>query len=47
MVYGEFADIVFKQQIRKEQKFDSFDQLKAQIKLDVRTAKDFFKSASN
>lgn len=47
MVYGEFANVVFKQQIRQEQKFDSFDQLKAQIKLDVKTAKDFFKSALN
>ncbi len=46
-VYDEFAEVVFKQKIRDEQKFDSFEQLKEQIKLDVQTAKDFFKQAKN
>ncbi len=41
-VYGEFSNIIFKLKIRDEQKFDSFDQLKEQIKLDTQTAKDFF-----
>ena len=41
-VYGEFASVIFRQRIREEQKFDSFDQLKEQIKLDVKIAEDFF-----
>lgn len=46
-VYGEFANVIFKQQIREEQKFDSFEQLKEQIKLDVEIAKDFFQQTLN
>ena len=46
-VYGEFAEVVFKQKIRQEQKFDSFNQLKEQIKLDVETAKNFFGQTLN
>jgi riboflavin kinase/FMN adenylyltransferase len=46
-VYGEFAEVVFKQKIRQEQKFDSFNQLKEQIKLDVGTAKNFFGQTLN
>ncbi|MBC8493494.1 MAG: bifunctional riboflavin kinase/FAD synthetase [Candidatus Thioglobus sp.] len=41
-VYGEQTTVMFKKHIRDEQKFDSFDALKAQIKLDTQTAKDFF-----
>lgn len=41
-VYGEIASVIFKQQIREEQKFDSFEQLKERIKLDVEIAKDYF-----
>ena len=41
-VYGEIANVIFKQQIREEQKFDSFEQLKERIKLDVEIAKDYF-----
>jgi riboflavin kinase/FMN adenylyltransferase len=40
--YGEFASVIFKQKIREERKFDSFDRLKEQIKLDVKAAEDFF-----
>ncbi|WPE16490.1 bifunctional riboflavin kinase/FAD synthetase [Candidatus Thioglobus autotrophicus] len=46
-VYGEFANVIFKQQIREEQKFDSFEQLKEQIKLDTEIAKDFFQQTLN
>lgn len=41
-VYGEPTSITFKKRIRDEQKFDSFNALKAQIELDTKTAKDFF-----
>ncbi|MDB3870198.1 bifunctional riboflavin kinase/FAD synthetase [Candidatus Thioglobus sp.] len=41
-VYGAFAEVVFKQQIRQEQKFDSLNKLKEQIKLDVEAAKNYF-----
>lgn len=43
-VYGEHAKIVFVHKIRAEQKFDSFEALKAQIGRDVEAAKDFFNS---
>ncbi len=41
-VYGEQADVIFKQRIRNEQKFNSFDELKQQIKLDVIKSQQFF-----
>ncbi len=41
-VYGELATVVFKQRIRDERKFDSFDALKAQIILDTQSAKTYF-----
>ena len=41
-IYGEFCTVIFKQKTRDEQKFDSFDKLKQQIKLDVKTAQSFF-----
>ncbi len=41
-VYGKTADVVFEKKIRDEEKFDSFDELKQQIKLDANNAKDYF-----
>ncbi|NYT52662.1 MAG: bifunctional riboflavin kinase/FAD synthetase [Candidatus Vesicomyosocius endoextente] len=41
-VYGEYTKVIFKHKIRDEQKFDSFLELKEQIKLDVKNAKFFF-----
>jgi len=42
-VYGEHATVVFKNRVREEKKFDSFDKLKIQISEDVKSAKRFFK----
>lgn len=44
-VYGEFVDVVFKQKIRDEQKFDSFKLLKKQIQLDTQMAKGHFSNS--
>ncbi len=41
-VYGAIAEVVFKLKIRDEQKFESFEALKAQIALDTQTAKAYF-----
>ena len=41
-VYGLEAKVVFKHKIRDEEKFDSFEQLKQQIKLDTQQAKSYF-----
>lgn len=41
-VYGQYAKIVLVHKIRSEQKFDSFDALRAQIQQDVDAAKEFF-----
>ncbi len=38
-LYGQHLEITFKLKIREEQKFDSFDDLQQQIKLDARQAK--------
>jgi riboflavin kinase/FMN adenylyltransferase len=43
-VYGVEAKIVFKHKIRDEEKFDSFEALKQQIKIDTHQAKAFFKT---
>ena len=45
-VYGLKAKVVFKHKIREEEKFDSFEALKQQIKHDVETAKIFFNQLS-
>ena len=42
-VYGEHATVVFKNRVREEKKFASFDELKTQIAEDVKSAKHFFK----
>ncbi|WP_192894321.1 bifunctional riboflavin kinase/FAD synthetase [Rodentibacter pneumotropicus] len=41
-IYGEQVEVEFCHKIREEMKFSSFDDLKAQIKRDVETAKAFF-----
>ncbi len=41
-VYGEHATVIFKQRVREEEKFNSFDELKLQINKDVKSAKRFF-----
>jgi riboflavin kinase / FMN adenylyltransferase len=41
-VYGEHATVTFKCRVREEKKFASFDELKAQIAEDVKSAKRFF-----
>ena len=46
-VYGERVCVEFCQQIRPEQKFDSFEALKTQIKLDVKQARKFFKNTKS
>ncbi len=46
-VYGQCAEVFFKHKIRDEQKFDSFDALKQQIKKDTQAAKSFFNLPSN
>ena len=42
-VYGEHATVVFKNRVREEKKFNSFDDLKLQIAEDAKSAKRFFK----
>ena len=42
-VYGEHATVVFKNRVREEKKFNSFDDLKLQIAEDAKSAKHFFK----
>ena len=46
-VYGQYAEVFFKHKIRDEQKFDSFDRLKQQIKKDTQAAKSFFNLPSS
>ncbi|MBE8190101.1 MAG: bifunctional riboflavin kinase/FAD synthetase [Candidatus Thioglobus sp.] len=41
-IYGEIAEVIFKLKIRDEQKFESFEALKMQIKLDAKIAKEYF-----
>ncbi len=45
--YGRRVCVEFCTQIRQEQKFDSFDALKAQIQLDTIAAKNYFKQLNN
>ena len=42
-IYGRHVQVEFRKKLRDEQKFDSFDALKAQIEKDALEAKDFFK----
>jgi len=41
-IYGQYVQVDFDHRIRDEMKFDSFDQLKQQIKKDVIEARDWF-----
>ena len=41
-IYGRYVSVQFKQKIRNEMRFNSLDELKAQISLDVDAAKLFF-----
>ena len=43
-IYGEYVTVIFKQKCRDEFKFNSFDELKDQIKNDVEKSKEYFKS---
>jgi riboflavin kinase/FMN adenylyltransferase len=43
-IYGEYVTVIFKQKCRDEIKFNSFEELKNQIKNDVEKSKDYFKS---
>ena len=43
-IYGEYATVIFKQKCREEKKFESFDELKKQIKNDVEKSRLFFQS---
>ena len=45
-IYGEHIEVTFRKKIRDEKKFDSFDELKNQIKLDAQSAHEFFKRCS-
>ncbi|NOR68290.1 MAG: bifunctional riboflavin kinase/FAD synthetase [Methylomarinum sp.] len=41
-IYGHYVEVHFKQKIRNEIRFQSFDELKQQIEKDITTAKQFF-----
>ena len=43
-IYGEYATVIFKQKCREEKKFESFDELKKQIKKDVEKSRLFFQN---
>ena len=43
-IYGEYATVIFKQKCRDEKKFESFDELKKQIKKDVEKSRLFFQN---
>lgn len=41
-IYGSVIDVVFHHKLRDEQKFNSLDELKAQLQTDIQQAKDYF-----
>ena len=43
-IYGDYVTVIFKQKCREEKKFESFDELKKQIKNDVEKSRLFFQS---
>ena len=43
-IYGEYVTVIFKQKCREEKKFESFDELKTQIKKDVEKSRLFFQN---
>ncbi len=42
MIYGEHVQVEFRKRLRDEKRFDNFDDLRQQIELDARKARDFF-----
>ena len=46
-IYGDYVTVVFKQKCRDEKKFNSFDELKKQIKKDVEKSRLFFERRSS
>ncbi|MDC0630353.1 bifunctional riboflavin kinase/FAD synthetase [bacterium] len=46
-IYGDYVTVIFKQKCREEKKFESFDELKTQIKKDVETSKVFFQNTAS
>ncbi|ALE02573.1 bifunctional riboflavin kinase/FAD synthetase [Candidatus Pseudothioglobus singularis] len=42
-IYGEYVTVIFKQKCREEKKFESFDELKTQIKKDVEKSRLYFR----
>ena len=43
-IYGEYVTVIFKQKSRDEFKFNSFEELKSQIKNDVEKSQEYFRS---
>ena len=43
-IYGDYVTVIFKQKCREEKKFESFDELKKQIKKDVEKSRLFFQN---
>ena len=41
-IYGAAIDVEFKHKLREERRFDSLQQLKAQIQVDIQAARDYF-----
>ncbi|MBD3671750.1 MAG: bifunctional riboflavin kinase/FAD synthetase, partial [Gammaproteobacteria bacterium] len=41
-IYGEHVQVEFRRKLREEKRFDSFDELKAQIEKDAAQAREFF-----
>lgn len=44
-IYGRHVQVEFRRKLREEQRFESFEALKAQIETDARQAREFFKIA--
>lgn len=43
-IYGSVIDVIFHHKLRNEQKFNSLDELKAQLQTDIQQAKDYFQN---
>lgn len=46
-LYGQYIEVTFRHKLREEKKFDSLDQLKDNIKLDIENTRAWFEQASN
>ena len=42
MIYGEHVQVEFRKRLRDEKRFDNFEDLRQQIELDARAARNFF-----